>query len=429
MARLIRPAAKENERAFLKRVALMGGLTPKEQTEESKRLLVDPGDLQDRGLIHITYTLMGELIVLTATGYQVVIGEGIVHRSLTRSVDLAYERLSLQELGWTVLREAVRSGPDLSGGLSRYSKVQTDQRDAYVVARLSRGGISASGIHKLAQRYRSLLVATDHDLVIVSPSAVRGLSAAEKHRANIRFVHCLPLTEPGVPGQRVWTGEDLGDVWETPPIQGPAITELQAIGLRHQGVPDLTLEILQLTRKDRIERAHEALACDGVMTEGQLKRHFALEAEDLPKVPVLEDLAQPVHMRRSLEVSVRFFLASRKLGKAEVPQLAHRAGAAELRYMYGIHPDRCEVVRPQVQKPRRDFEEPDAIWFPDLADRTQRVAVEFDTGSYPRKVVEAKREVFRKQYGRIVWGVTSARRQEAISSWLTQRIDLAQWWS
>lgn len=274
-----------------------------------------------QGFLHTTYTLMGQLIVLTAQGFQSIADGEIVHRSLTRSIDLAYERLCLQALGWTVLRQGIRSGPELAAGLSRYPKVQTDQRDAYVIARLSRGGLSASAIHKLALRYRGLLASTNHDLIIVSPSAVRGAKAAHTHRVNLRFIHCLPLTEPGVAGQRFWTGEALGDVWDTPPIQGPAITELQASDLRHQGVPDLTLEILQLTRKDRIERAHEALACDGVITEGQLKRHFALEAEDFPKVPFLEDLAQPIHMRRSLEVSVRFFLASRKLGQAEVPQL------------------------------------------------------------------------------------------------------------
>lgn len=428
MPRLTRPGVNPPEREFLCFTYDRGGLTPGEANERAKRLSVNLADLFSRGLLHTTYTLMGELIVLTVPGFQVIAGGKRVHRSLTRSIDLAYERLCLDDLGWTVLREAVRSGPELSSGLSRYPRVQTDQRDAYVVAKLSRGGISTGAIHRLAKRYRSTLAATNHDLVIITPSPRRGLQAAQGYSANVRFEHLLPQTQPGVKGRRVWTGEDVGDLWESPPIQGAAITELQASELRHQGVPDLTLEILQLTRKERIERAHEALACDGVITEGQLRRHFKLEAEDFPRVLYVEDLAHPVHMRRSLEVRVRFYLASRKLGHSEVPQLAHRAGTGELRHLYGVRPEQCEQVRQNTKNLRRHFEEPDAIWHPDPADRTRRVAVEFDTGSYPRKVIEEKREAFRKHFEGIVWGVTSQRRQASVASLLTQRVDLVQWW-
>lgn len=428
MPRLKRYPAKPNERQFMSEIYTLGGLTPAEAKEKSQRLFVNLDELFDGGLLHITYTLMGELIVLTAYGLQVIVNDGIIYRSLTRSIDLAYERFCLQNLGWSVLRKAVQSGPELTSGLSRYPRVQTDERDAYIVARLSRGGISADAIHKLAKRYRSTLAATNHDLVIITPHPRRGLHTVNRHGANLRFKHMLPLIQDGELGRRMWTGEDVGDTWETPPIQGPAITELQAAELRHQGVTDLTLEILQLTRQERIERAYEALECDGVITESQLQRHFKLEAEDFPKVPYVEDLARPVHMRHTLEIPVRFYLASRRLKQSEVPQLAHRAGAGELRHLYGIRPDQCAQVHQGTQSLRRNLEEPDAIWYPDAEDRTRRIAVEFDTGSYPRKVIEAKRDAFRKHYESFVWGVTSKRRKENVASLLTQRVDLAEWW-
>ncbi|MBZ9715765.1 hypothetical protein [Deinococcus multiflagellatus] len=421
MPRLNRPAATQYERKGLARTYQLGGLTP----DEARATFDDVADLMDRGFLHVTYTGMGELIVLTSLGLRAIPDDDLTPRSLSRSVDLAYERLCLAQLDWRVLAPGIRTGAERFGGLRRFPRVQTDQRDAYVVAQLSRGGTTSESIHRLAQRFRSTLAATQHDLVILSPSAVRGRQAAEQHRANLRFVHCLPQTEPGQPGQRVWTGEEVGDLWEVPPIQGPAITELQAAELKGAGVPDLTLEILQLVRKDRIERAHEALACDGVMTEGQLKRHFKLEAEDLPAVPFVQDLARPVHMRPNLEVPVRFLLATRTMGQAEVPHLAHRAGAGELRHQYGVPPSACEVVRPSRGTVRRRAEEPDAIW--QRADGG-RVAVEFDTGSYVRRVVEEKRDSFRQHFQGLVWGVVSERRQATVSSWLTQRVDLAQWW-
>lgn len=430
MPRVTRPVATLQERQGLRLMYLSGGLTPAEAWETFENL----DELHDRDLVHTTRTAMGELIVLTHQGLLAIPEEGFTPRSLTRSIDLAYERLCLAQLEWQVLKPAVRHGASGAAGLSRYPLVQTPEGDAYVLAQLSHGGVSSLTIRRIAERYRSTLNYTRKTFVILSPNARKGLQAVERHRAFMRFVHCLPLTRDDQPPGRLETVREREDLWDDTPLDdAPVLTSVGVTRARRQGIPDLTLEILQLPRQDRIKHAQAALACDGVMTSGQLERYFGLTDRDFPDTPFVEDLVRPVHMRHGFELSTRFFLADPRMGRMEVPQLAHRAGTAELRHQVGIPPEQCEVERRSDGRLRRKTEEPDAIWYPDPTDRSRRWAVEYDTGSYPKDVIEKKRDTFYRRFERIVWGVPSARRQQFVRSHISDssrsEVRVVDWWT
>ncbi|GGB73883.1 hypothetical protein [Deinococcus soli (ex Cha et al. 2016)] len=429
MPQIQRPVATAAERRGLRQIYLSGGLTP----AEAWHLFSHLNELQDRDLIHVTRTAMGELIVLTHQGLLAIPEEGFTPRSLTRSIDLAYERLCLAELEWPVLKPAVRHGATGGSGLARYPLVQTPDGDAYVLAQLSRGGVSSLTIRRIAERHRSSLNLTRTSFVIITPSPRKGRQTVRRNRAYMRYVHCLPLTRDDLPPGRLETVREREDLWEDTPLDdAPVLTSVGVERARQRGVPDLTLEILQLARPARIERAKAALACDGVITSGQLERHFGLTDRDFPETPFVEDLVRPVHTRYGLEVTARFFLADARMQRMEVPQLGHRAGTAELRHTLGIAPEQCEVEPRSDGRLVRRAEEPDAIWYPDPADRSRRWAVEYDTGSYTKTVVEQKRDTFYRRFERIIWGVPSPRRAQFIRSHISDSsrsdVRVVNWW-
>lgn len=384
----------------------------------------DLDTLYARGLLLTLPTELGPLVTLSRKG-RAALGQGErAGPSFSRLVDRTYLRLCLEDHGWQVLREARAEN---GRALERFPVVRTPLGEVYAAGKLTGGGYSAMGVRGLMERVHGALLTRRERLLVFTPRTSRGQKAAAEYASTLwLFPHRPTFGKEDV--GRLGTAREFGEAWEAAPDEGPILTPAMAERWRARGVPDLTLEVLQLTRAGRVERAREALATDGVLAEPQLARHYHLDARDLPDVPFVEDVVRPIHGRASLEVGARFFVASRRMKHIEGPRLSHAAGVTELRHALGIAPSAWKVEARSELGLR--LEEPDAVARVNAEPgNAGRVAVEYDSGMYTRTVAWRKARTFADRgFARIVWGVGSDLRAARLRAWMRADVRVVRWW-
>lgn len=159
----------------------------------------------------------------------------------------------------------------------------------------------------------------------------------------------------------------------------------------------------------------QAIAVDGVYSEGQLRRHFGLGlddvAEDYPLLTVNHRAS-----RGAIKVSeLCLVVHPSKQGFADF-RLKHLAGTAEMRLALGASLKDWRLCG-------NSEEVPDAVW----STPKGVVAVEFDGGHYSPSKIRRKLQTFSSFSGQ-VWGGVSAghlsRLQAAVGN---ARVVLADW--
>lgn len=382
------------------------------------------------GLLLTLPTEIGPVVTLSAKGKRAVFGTSDVGPSLTRAMDDAYLRLCLRDHRCTLIEDppAWVNWTGLPLALTPFGK-------ALVVGRLSRGGYTALGVRRLLERLNSDLLSRGVVLVVFTPSARRAQDLAVREAHKLRVVPHrpqVPQDDERRSGLSPRAPDEPGEEGPEDRLDGPVLTEMGAAALRAQGVPDLTLEVLSRTRAERIERAREALLCDGVLAETQLRRHFGLGPRDLVGAWMVEDIVRPVHGRFALEVPARFYVAARSMRLMDASTLSHRAGTAELRLRLGVAPEAWEVEA----RGRLRYEEPDAVWHPEGGAGSGSgggvggaVAVEYDSGAYTSGVVRRKVRMFRDRgFSGVLWGVPGALRARRLAPLVGGRVEVVRWW-
>ncbi|BDP43764.1 hypothetical protein DAETH_37330 (plasmid) [Deinococcus aetherius] len=401
-----------------------GAWTP----EEAEGLLSRRREFLREGLLVEVDTLMGPMTLLGVKGRRAAFETSEGARSLNRQLDWAYLRLSLAQLGWDLIQN-----PNLGRGLRQYDRtgllqeVRTEHGIALVGGQLSHGGYSANSLKSVVTRFKSLALTHRFWVIILTPSPTRGQGVAQANRSMLKVVHVLPKFTARTSVVR--TARPRPESADKPLDTGPRITPYmaeKAQSKRSHLIPDLSLEILQMTRTERRERALEALSHDGVISTGQLTRHYGPDEHDLAGTRYREVLVRPIHARYGLEVKTRFYTASQKLAGMESYELAHLAGTAELRQQLGVPPGRHWQVDKRGRLP---FNEPDAVYDSPYGP----VAVEYDNGSYTLSTVQQKLEAFSdRDFKEVVWGVAGERRratlEQKIKASLARPVLWAEWW-
>ncbi|MBB5293388.1 hypothetical protein E5F05_00535 (plasmid) [Deinococcus metallilatus] len=198
---------------------------------------------------------------------------------------------------------------------------------------------------------------------------------------------------------------------------------------RERGViPDLTLDILQMNRKDRIEQAQAAIEVDQVLSEAQLARYYGLGPADLTGRLVTQAILRPSKNRSAHEVQQRVVVADRRVARLDDSNLNHRLTTAQMRLDLGIaaDPERWRVEQRNALK----LEVPDAIH---ITGDGERWAIEADTGQYNMPTILRKLQAFKDQeYAEIIWGTPSSVRvknlTQKIGRDLRPTLKLTQWW-
>lgn len=150
-------------------------------------------------------------------------------------------------------------------------------------------------------------------------------------------------------------------------------------------------------RSERRARIVAALGVDGVLTRSQLARYYGADQEDLDGLHQASHLIEPVHMRSTLVQTT--FVGLTRLAVASRPTvLAHAVGTAQGRLQCMISPEHWTPMRETAE----DTIAPDAVF---VTPSGQRVAVEYDRGTYTSKKVVAKLSAFAAQYDGTIWMV------------------------
>ncbi|WP_353541011.1 hypothetical protein [Deinococcus xinjiangensis] len=135
-------------------------------------------------------------------------------------------------------------------------------------------------------------------------------------------------------------------------------------------------------------------------------------------------VVEPIFDSAKTQQIVHFVTLERRLYQRLSPeQIGHLAGTAELRLVSGYSPEVWSSAASALGKGGQ----PDAV----LTLPPHRVAVEFDTGSYPGKVVQKKLAVFSQEYDGLIWGVTGkVRYQRFVERYqaLGVKVIQARWW-
>lgn len=161
----------------------------------------------------------------------------------------------------------------------------------------------------------------------------------------------------------------------------------------------------------------QAIALDGVYSEGQLKRHFGLELADVVgEYPLLTLPHRATRGSRQPPVELCLVVHPTKQSFADF-RLKHLAGTAEMRLALGASPKDWRVFGGTNQ------EIPDALW----STPKGLVAVEFDGGFYALSTIKQKALAFSK-YAKQVWGGVNplhlSRLQAAVGN---AQVVLADW--
>lgn len=371
-------------------------------------------------------TDMGPLYLLLAAGRVEVFGTSANAQSLARQIDRAYIRLSLKQLGWrqTVAGETVEN-------LWQYDttkhllEVQTTYGLALVGGSIRNGGLTRQGIDDIANRLRSMAVFKNFEVILLTPNPKRGRKKALSEAAFLTLKTFIPDNPGFTDVKRIKTLPAIPKKKDnTPYLSGESWKKDRAL----MALPDLTKQILQMKRKERIDHALTSLECDGTLTDGQLARYYGLEIEDLTDRPYVRTIVRPTHMDFRNEAGVTFVTANRNIARLDDNALGHRAGTAEMRHLMSVAAD-AKSWRAEHRDSLR-FEEPDAYYYDEHG---QMRAIEFDTGSYSSNVIDDKLTTFTDRgFTGIYWGVTMPRRQFNLTEKIRDRLEsdilICRWW-
>lgn len=372
-------------------------------------------------------TEMGPMYQLLAKGRFLATGTAGNASTLSAQLDLAYLRLCTDELQWEVLDE---SSPfykhfDRFFPHSKFFETQTSFGQVMLGGKLSGGGYSVQGLEKLMRKVKSTALARNVLFVILTPHPRRGQRCAQTHQSVLRLV-------PHLPNIGAHTRHRFNPV--TPEQQasdpGPILTSASAHRLRNSraDIPDLTLEILQLNLKARVEQAQDALDVDGALSHAQLAKYYGLGPHHLKGRLSTRAILRPSKNRANHEVQQQIVVANKKVAQLDDSGLNHRLTTAQLRLDLGVaaDPQRWQVESRNALR----LEDPDAVYI--TADGEQW-AIEADTGHYELLTILRKLQTFKDQgYAQTIWGTPSDVRVKnltrKIMADLRPALRLTEWW-
>lgn len=375
--------------------------------------------LLDEGILQRIHTVIGWLTVLTPAGLKLLRIPQRHWHSIGSRLNDAYVRLSLQTLQWPIIHQSPLLELDTS---NRMVAAMTPFGPALVTGKLP-AGYSPQGLRKIRERLKSTALFRDFTVVCLTPSPRRGQTFAENNKSWSRIVHVVP---------------ELAELrMERPPLASrlPARPDVDASFLHkiHQRgftYGDEWLKIMNCTVEERVELFLKGLECDGVISEQQLHRHYALSHESLPPIPFVQATLAPIHSDADFMVNTRFYLWKKKWKSHQWTTHAHLATITEMRMLLDIPADpkiwkRSEAAGEKLLRGnRRRVHKPDAIFMGDFGPE----AIEADTGSYTRRVIERKIDSFRYQgYDEIIWGVPLMKRRNNLSAAHPIRVLHARW--
>jgi len=416
----------QDERGHLDRLYMRDGAwTPQEATAAvgQARML----EFVRQGVLGRYDTDIGPLLLLMAPGRAMVFGITGKAQSIAKLIDHAYVRLCLESLGWTRTEPGeTRENLAQYDTTGRLMEVRTPHGLVLVGGSIRAAAMSRQNIDLIASRLRSTALFHNFDVILFTRNTRKGHKRALKESAFLVLKTMLPKSPAYPEVQRVRrVPHPTVPVDDAPYLAGMAWrTDPQ-----YASLPDLTKQILQMNRQDRVDHALRSMECDGVLSNGQLHRYYGLRVEDLPDRPYIRTIVRPTHSDFRLEAYVTFVVPTRTMSKLDDHALAHRAGTGEMRHLMGVSSD------PRYWKAERRetlrFEEPDAYHYDENG---QVHAVEFDNGTYTARVVDDKLTTFTDRgFSEIHWGVTSDKRYrnltESVRDRLSSDVLLCRWWT
>ncbi|WP_161883145.1 hypothetical protein [Deinococcus alpinitundrae] len=305
--------------------------------------------------------------------------------------------------------------------------VKTDFGECLLTGLMRGGGYSRQSLESLTTRFKSTALFRDFYIVVLTPSPTRRRKYAETQKSFLKLATVLPKSLVNgeaatrvkvVPARPNFEADDRPYYAGTAHLEDPLF----------QALPDITKTILSLSRTERIGEARRALGCDAAMSSAQLKRYFGLGVSDLEGASYVNTIIRPVKDTMANEITTTFLTSTRQIANGDDASLAHRCGAAQVRYMLGVDSD-PEVWQAETRG-RLSYENPDAVY---LSPQGQRIAIEFDTGHYSAKDIRRKLDAFQDRgFAKPIWAVTTKVRQRNLSrkigTRLTREVMLASWW-
>lgn len=258
-------------------------------------------------------------------------------------------------------------------------------------------------------------------VTIFTPSKKSGATQAAKNGQVLQVITHIPNVTADLPNRiTVLKKTNSLPVTEDPE---PAITPAEVASLRSLGLPPMSLEVLQQPLAERIQQAMTDLEVDESMSDHQLYRYYRLLPGDLTEAYASNDLVQPIHGRRSLEIPVTFLSPSRRIARLDSHVLAHRAGTKELRHLLDVPTSKGQWhVEPRGA---HSTLAPDAFW----ETAQGKTAIEYDSGTYAATTIQKKIQKFRELDARhIVWGVPSSSRLLNLNEKFSLDLRLCEWW-
>lgn len=375
------------------------------------------------GLITRVHTVIGWLTLLTPKGLTLL---GIPRRqwhSISSRLNDAYVRLSLHTLDWPLIKKSPLLELDTSG---RMVAAETPFGPAMVTGKLP-AGYSPEGLRKIRNRLKSTTLAHNFTVICFTPSPRRGQTFAVK---NASWCQIVPVV-PDLPDLFSKFPSVLTTVLPRPHLS----TQDDAIflhGMHQQGYTygDEWIRIMNCETEERLAMFLRALECDGVISDQQLHRHYALSHDVLPPITYVDATLAPIHSNPAFLVSTRFYLADKRWKNHQWSTHAHAATVTEMRMMLDIPADPKvwrrseETDQSGPRANRRRVNKPDAIFMGDFGPE----AIEADTGSYTMKVVDRKIGSFRDQgFDEIVWGVPLLQRRDNLAAARPIQVLHARW--
>ena len=386
-------------------------------------------ELLRQGVIGGQNTEIGVMYHLLAMGRTSLFHTADRAASLVSQLDQAYVRLCMAEKKWEFTGSSspfYKGLADLFPGLHQHFREgYTEFGSSLIGGKLTGGGYSSLAIRDLGNRMRSSALSRNFTVVILTPSPQRGQQAAAPFRNFLKVVPLRPKTGDGskrfnpVPKHK------------SPTEPGPYLTQAKIKALQAKSsprLPDLTLEILGLTRAERIEAAHQALQKDRFISRAQLQTHFALSIYDLPGSLLSNAVLRPNKNSYGMEVSELILAANRKVARFDDGSMNHLLLTAQIRHNLGHPPDDTWQLPGQI---KRRHEEPDAVRV--LEDGSME-AVEADAGEYKLTVVLRKLASFKDSgYERTHWGCISPTRVKNLTKNVDRELlpdfQTLQWWN
>lgn len=178
----------------------------------------------------------------------------------------------------------------------------------------------------------------------------------------------------------------------------------------------------------RYKNLLDSLRVDRVYSYGQVTRHFKLRPDLLPVSEGFHHfqmVVKPASKVKGGDRLVHFVTRKKKMEFRLLPyQITHYCGAAEMRMQLGAQLEHWVNDAGAAGK----GEQPDAVWHhPERG----TLAIEFDTGSYTKRLIEDKMVAF-GEYDGVIWGVTTPYRKRRLSlKWARQKVQVlyVPWWA